>query len=116
MSGCRPVQEVSNNAHNEVKQEIIYRDRILKDTVALRDSVFVFQKGDTIRETIYREKYIQKTIRDTFFIFKRDTLRITEQKVITLQPTLLEKIAGGAKFWLIAIVAAFVFALWLKSR
>ena len=68
-SSCRTPQYIPVET---VKTE--YRDKILKDSIFLYDSVFVKEKGDTLLLERYRYLYKDKIVRDS--IFKTDTIRV----------------------------------------
>jgi hypothetical protein len=51
-----------------------YRDKILRDSIYLYDSVYVKEKGDTLIFERYRYFYKDKLIRDSVFIC--DTIRV----------------------------------------
>jgi len=51
-----------------------YRDNFLRDSIYLRDSVFVKEKGDTLIVEKYRYLYRDKIVRDS--IFQTDTIRV----------------------------------------
>jgi len=68
-SSCRTPQYIPVET---VKTE--YRDKILRDSIFLYDSVSVKEKGDTLLLERYRYLYKDKIIRDS--IFKTDTIRV----------------------------------------
>ena len=51
-----------------------YRDNFLRDSIYLRDSIFVKEKGDTLIVEKFRYLYRDKIIRDS--IFQIDTIRV----------------------------------------
>lgn len=62
-------------------ETIIHRTDTLRqlreraDTLIIRDSVVALQQGDTLRLTHYRDRLKIRTIRDTVYITRADTLR-----------------------------------------
>lgn len=54
--------------------KIEYRDKFLKDSIYLHDSVFVQKKGDTLFLERYKYLYKNKYIRDSIFL--NDTIRV----------------------------------------
>ena len=54
--------------------EIEYRDKLIRDSVYLYDSVLIERKGDTVFNTKIKYKYISKLIKDTVSI--RDSVYI----------------------------------------
>ena len=49
-----------------------YKTKIQKDSIYLKDSVFIHQKGDTIYSEKFRIKYVLKQVSDT--LLKTDTV------------------------------------------
>ena len=54
--------------------EIEYRDKLVRDSIYLSDSVLIERKGDTVYNTKIKYKYISKFIKDTVNI--RDSIYI----------------------------------------
>ena len=48
--------------------EIEYRDKLVRDSIYLSDSVLIERKGDTVFNTKIKYKYISKFIKDTVSI------------------------------------------------
>jgi hypothetical protein len=69
----------------QIKTEIKYIDKVKYDSIYLKDSVYIIQKGDTIynNKVAYRYKY--KYLKDTIIVNKTDTIiklqKVTEIKV-----------------------------------
>jgi hypothetical protein len=53
---------------------IEYRDNFQRDSIYLRDSIFIKEKGDTLIIEKYSYLYRDKIVRDS--IFKTDTIRV----------------------------------------
>ena len=51
-----------------------YRDKIVRDSVYLYDSIYIKEKGDTLIMERYRYMYKDRFIRDSVFI--NDTIRV----------------------------------------
>ena len=54
--------------------EIEYRDKLVRDSIYLSDSVLIEKKGDTVFNTKIKYKYISKFVKDTVNI--RDSVYI----------------------------------------
>ena len=67
--GCRTVQYVPVET---VKTE--YKDKLIRDSIRIQDSVFVKMKGDTVWMERYKTLYRDKLIQDSVFIC--DSIRV----------------------------------------
>lgn len=70
LSGCKSVKYVPVET---VKIEKEYIDKWKRDSVHVRDSVFVLVKGDTVFKDRWRTVYKEVYARDT--IYRQDTIR-----------------------------------------
>lgn len=102
--GCTTTKYVPiESVHTE------YRDRvnIQRDSIYLRDSIYIENKGDTILVERWRDRWRDRIIRDTINVQRTDTIQniVEVEKPLTMMQK--AKIAIGN----IAIVAVFVFLL-----
>lgn len=100
-----PVETVSNNT--KVLKEV------LRDSIFIKDSVFVERKADTVYFDKFRIVYREALRVDTFIDFKRDTVysvREVEKKMGKLQQLQLN--VGAGVMWLVPIVVG----MWLLYR
>jgi hypothetical protein len=51
-----------------------YRDKLVRDSIHILDSVYLYSRGDTVFWNKYTRVYINKYIRDT--INRQDTIRV----------------------------------------
>ena len=68
--------------HVRVQRDTTYIERLQVDSLYIRDSVFIREKGDTVyqhRERI-RDRY--RFIHDTTFIHRIDTLSVTKERLV----------------------------------
>lgn len=73
LSSCRSARTIIvPEHHNDTVREVISR----RDSVWLHDSVFVSERGDTIRIERWRTKYVERTVRDTMYRSRRDSVRV----------------------------------------
>ena len=73
LSSCRSARTIIvPEYHNDTVREVISR----RDSVWLHDSVFVSDRGDTIRIERWRTKYVERTVRDTMYRSRRDSVRV----------------------------------------
>lgn len=71
--GCNSVKHVPVET---VKTEKEYVDRWNRDSVYVRDSVFILVKGDTVFKDRFRIVYKDKLVRDTAYVSKVDTIQV----------------------------------------
>ena len=70
---CRSVKYVPVET---VRTDSVYVNKYHRDSVHVRDSVFVLIKGDTVFRDRYKVVYLDKLVIDTFFIERVDTVRV----------------------------------------
>lgn len=59
-----------------VRTDSVYVERHHRDSVLIRDSIFVLMKGDTVYRDRYRLVYRDRFVRDTIRVNHTDTVRI----------------------------------------
>lgn len=59
------------------RTDTIYSAKVHVDSVIMRDSVAVFQKGDTVLITKYRDRYRVKELTDTVYQSAIDSVKIS---------------------------------------
>lgn len=69
-TSCRSVQYVPVET---VRTETKYQDRLVRDSIHMKDSVLMFIKGDTVFRDRWHTEYRDKLIRDTINI--TDTIK-----------------------------------------
>ena len=85
LGSCKVKEKIVEVPIPQIKTEIKYIDKIKYDSIYLKDSVYIVQKGDTIynNKVAYRYKY--KYFKDTVIVNKTDTItklqKVTEIKV-----------------------------------
>ena len=85
LGSCKVKEKIVEVPIPQIKTEIKYIDKVKYDSIYLKDSVYIVQKGDTIynNKVAYRYKY--KYFKDTIIINKTDTItklqKVTEIKV-----------------------------------
>lgn len=89
--GCCPKVTKSHDQRDSVRVEYRdqYREKLLRDTTYIRDSILVRDKGDTLY--VYRDRYhyvdrfLKDTVRlvDTVFVnIYKDRIEVVEKKYI----------------------------------
>ena len=85
LGSCNVKEKIVEVPIPQIKTEIKYIDKVEYDSIYLKDSVYIIQKGDTIynNKVAYRYKY--KYLKDTITVNKTDTItklqKVTEIKV-----------------------------------
>lgn len=85
LGSCKVKEKIVEVPIPQIKTEIKYIDKIKYDSIYLKDSVYIIQKGDTIynNKVAYRYKY--KYLKDTIIVNETDTIiklqKVTEIKV-----------------------------------
>lgn len=104
--GCRtvPTGVVADEQH--VRTNVV--ESIVRDSIFLRDSVFLQVKADTVYYTKYRTLYKEKIIRDTITVC--DTLY--RERVVTMESRALPPV----KHRLMMLLLLAVVVLWLSKR
>lgn len=85
LGSCKVKEKIIEVPIPQIKTEIKYIDKIKYDSIYLKDSVYIIQKGDTIYNTKIAYRYKYKYLKDTITINKTDTItrlqKVTEIKV-----------------------------------
>ena len=85
LGSCKVKEKIVEVPIPQIKTEIKYIDKVKYDSIYLKDSVYIVQKGDTIynNKVAYRYKY--KYLKDTIIVNETDTIiklqKVTEIKV-----------------------------------
>lgn len=103
LTGCRTIEYYPMET---VRIDTVYVNKQLIDSVMVRDSIHIYQKGDTVTE--FRLKYIYKykDRTDTLYISKTDTISVpypVEKQLTKWQQT---KVNYGG--WAMGIVFVFI--------
>ena len=110
--GCKGQERIVETVRTE------YKDRLVEkvDTVSVKDSTFVYVKGDTLYIYKYRDRWREKIVRDTSYIMKTDSIEIpvyVEEKV-SFRDKIMESLKG---MFLSFCVVCFFFVLYkLKNK
>ena len=64
-----------------VRSDTLIRNEARLDSIYVRDSIYVYQKGDTVTKYVEKWRYKYKTKTDTLYIAKRDTVSVTVTEV-----------------------------------
>lgn len=70
---CRSVEYVPRET---IKHDTTYINKLIKDSIYLKDSVYIHSKNDTVLVEKYKYQYIDKVVRDTSYVVKSDTISV----------------------------------------
>lgn len=105
-AACALLCACSPRIVESVRTEVVYRDRLVRDSLCFRDSVFVSEKvkGDTVylEKISYKYVYRDKMRTDTLVHERRDTtfVEVRVEKPLTFT----QNVKIGAFWWLLASV------------
>lgn len=105
ITSCSP-KIIQPNTHTQIE----YRDRIIRDSLFFRDSVFIKEhtKGDTvyIDKVVYQYRYKDKFRVDTLVREVHDTTTVITEVEKKLTP--IQSLKQNSFWWLIALLACCV--------
>ena len=91
-----------------IVRDSVYIDRLKRDSIYQRDSIYIIVKGDTVFKYQYKYSYRDKLVRDTVAVVRRDSIpypvevsKHVERKLSWWQTTLLW---SGVLAWLLIIL------------
>ena len=111
--GCSRVQYYPVES---LKTDSIYIKQLERDSIYLRDSIFVYTKADTVFYTQTRYKYKEIIIHDTVSLIQRDTttvVREVERQLTKVQQLKMD--IGAGVLWAVPILLI-IYILYRKLR
>lgn len=87
-----------------IKHDTTYINKLIKDSIYLKDSVYIHSKNDTVFFEKYKYQYIDKVVRDTSYVVKSDTISVpypVEKRLTRWQQLKLD--IGGISIGIIII-------------
>lgn len=104
--GCSTIREVPVK---EIVAKIEYRDKILIDSIYQRDSVFIYNKNDTVYMNKYIYKYRDRILSDTIHIFQTDSIQVPVEVIKEVNKTSKsQRVLIGIGISAIVILVTFV--------
>ena len=86
LGSCKVKEKIVEVPVPQIKTEIKYIDKVKYDSIYLKDSVYIIQKGDTVYNTKVAYRYKYKYLKDTITINKADTItRLQKVKEIKVK-------------------------------
>lgn len=98
---CRSVEYVPRET---IKHDTTYINKLIKDSIYIKDSVYIHSKNDTVFVEKYKYQYIDKVVRDTSYVVKSDTISVpypVEKRLTRWQQLKLD--IGGISIGIIII-------------
>lgn len=98
---CRSVEYIPRET---IKHDTTYINKLIKDSIYIKDSVYIHSKNDTVFVEKYKYQYIDKVVRDTSYIVKSDTISVpypVEKRLTRWQQLKLD--IGGISIGIIII-------------
>jgi hypothetical protein len=104
MVGCRTLPEP---VAVRVERDSIYLSRVERDSVFVRDSVLIREKGDTVYRDRWRVEYRERVLRDTAYVERNDTITnvVEVEKALTWWER-TRMAAGDVALLVLGVVAA----------
>ena len=59
-----------------VRTDTTYLTRVRRDSIYARDSIYVYQRGDTVTKTVERWRYLYRDRVDTVYMSRTDTVTV----------------------------------------
>lgn len=103
LSGCRSIEYYPLET---VRTDTIYVNRLSVDSVMVRDSIYIHEKGDTVLEHRYHYIYKYKDRIDTLYLASRDTVSVPYPVEKELTQWQSFKVDYGG--WAITLVFVFI--------
>jgi hypothetical protein len=97
ISSCDVVKHIPVESTRTEKE---YIDRWNRDSVFVKDSVFIFVKGDTVFRDRYKMIYKDRFVKDTVLISKTDSIQVPYPVEIPV------KHVPKAMWWLVILLSA----------
>ncbi len=117
-TSCKSVEYVPIIEHHT---DTIIKTNVQRDSVYLKDSTYVSEKGDTVRIEHWHTEYIKKEVHDTVYQAKCDTvpkpypvIRDVQAELSWWQKTRLH--LANILLWLIGIILAVYLAKYLLKK
>lgn len=72
LNGCKTVEQSISNYQRTV--DTMYINKIQRDSIWIKDSIFIKEKGDTVWVKEWHTKFKDRVIKDTVYQSKTDTV------------------------------------------
>ena len=112
-AGCRSVRYVPVET---VRHDSVVVRKHVRDSVYLRDSVFVERKGDTVYLRSVKYEYRYRYLRDTAYVSRRDSVQVPYPVEKPLTQWQQAKMHVGGVALCIVVIALVALIVWIAVR
>lgn len=114
MCGCSGVKYVPATS---TSVDSVYVNKWMRDSVYLRDSIYVTVQADTVFKYRDRVYYRDRVVRDTLFVMERDTTTVVQEveRKLTRAERLKMNVGGGVLWAIPMIIGLYVLYRKLKK-
>lgn len=112
---CRSVEYLPVET---VRMDTVYMNKVQRDSIHVRDSIYVRTSGDTVWRDRYHIEFRDRLLRDTIYINSTDTIRLPYpvEARLTRWQSFRMKVGGVALFVLAVIIIGAVVYTVIKLR
>lgn len=92
-----------------IKSDTTYINKLQRDSIYERDSIFIRSQGDTVLIEKFKYKYVDRLVRDTTYISKVDSIQVpypVEKQLTKWQQ--FKQDVGGIALALLSIVVLYI--------
>lgn len=118
LASCSAAKHITDN-HYQSHNEATYNQTHKTDSIYIRDSIFIKEKGDTVYKYVEKWRVRDRIIHDTLIVSQTDTVFVDVTKVEEVERELTTwqkvKMRGFWVYTFILVVALIVLALKYKS-
>lgn len=123
LASCRSVKTVYVPTESmTLRTDTVKINTLRVDSVLMRDSVSLVLRGDTVFLTRWRDRFRYRTLSDTVYVAKTDSVRVrvpypveTEKRLSTWQKIKMKFGGYALGVFVLSLTALFTFVLW-KSK
>jgi hypothetical protein len=116
LSACRSSVQTQYIPVESVRIDSIYIRSVARDTLLQRDSIYVLERGDTLRIERWHTLYKTRLLTDTLYIERNDTVRQVVQVQKQLSKWQRTQITLGKIMIVLLFCALCAAVLWLIKR
>lgn len=100
-----------------VKRDSIYINKVQRDSIFSRDSIYVRERGDTVLVERYKYLFVDKWLRDTAYISRTDSVPypVEVEKKLNWWQRQKMKLGGGSMFLNFALISIII-TMWIKKK